>query len=80
MDKQVVLIGDQQLRNWREHAASGGLCEPSCRCVVPVAPPSENSWVADFRLQDGMADTENESKLIVEIAASGEASRGATCR
>lgn len=71
MNKQVVFIGDQQLRNWPKMDAET-LKDTQRIFVVPVAPvEADNSYIASFRMQDEIADTETESKLLVEVRHQG---------
>lgn len=70
--KRVVFLGDQQTGNW----PTGGLAEqlkqlPEMQ-VVHIGPDSiENAWVADFRLQDGIADVESPTTFNATIRYDG---------
>lgn len=58
--KRVVLIGDQQLKNWPQGDFSEHIKQlPEMQVVHIGADTVENAWVADFRLQDGIADVES---------------------
>ena len=76
MAKRVVLLGDQQRTTWRDLPNTStweGL--PPIQ-VVDLSPPEwENTWIADLRLQDGLADTETAATFIVEIEHRGREAR-----
>ena len=49
--------------------------------VVDVAPAEwENTWISDLRVQDGLADVETPTTIVVELAASRASRRAATCK
>lgn len=76
--KRVVFISDQQAVNWRD-ARQGGLLErlPPMQ-VVSVAPGQwSNTSIADLRLQDGLADVESRSTIIVNVRHQGQLPRRA---
>ncbi len=70
--KRVVFLGDQQLGNW----PTGGLSEqlkqlPEMQVVHIGADTVENAWIADFRLQDGIADIETPTAFYATIRYDG---------
>jgi hypothetical protein len=72
--KRVVFLGDQQTANW----PSSGLAEqlkklPEMQVVHIGADTVENAWVADFRLQDGMADIETPTAFNATVRYDGPA-------
>lgn len=72
--KRVVFLGDQQTANW----PTGGLAEqlkklPEMQVVHIGADTVENAWVADFRLQDGIADIETPTAFYATIRYDGPA-------
>ncbi|QDU98181.1 BatA domain-containing protein [Lignipirellula cremea] len=75
MARRIVLIGDQQSRNWLDIGASdlerlGGLQ------VVDVSPEDwENSWISDFYASDGLADVETPANFVVQVRHNGPSPR-----
>ena len=72
--KRVVFLGDQQTANW----PSSGLAEqlkklPEMQVVHIGADTVENAWVADFRVQDGIADIETPTAFNATIRYEGPA-------
>jgi hypothetical protein len=71
LPKRVVLLGDQQAVNWPADSQKlfAGLADMQ---VVSFAPRGvENSWVADFRLRDGLADGEHPTELLATLRHEG---------
>jgi Aerotolerance regulator N-terminal/von Willebrand factor type A domain len=74
--KRVVLIGDQQELNWQGAGQSDAFSGMPPTQIVSVATAEwENTWVADLRLQDGLADVETPATVIVEVAHRGSGPR-----
>jgi hypothetical protein len=75
--KRIVLLSDQQRANWRNVAAGEALQSlPSLQVVDITGSSRENAWVADLRLQDGLADVETPTTIIVGLRYLGsQASR-----
>jgi hypothetical protein len=82
--KRIVFISDQQQLNWRDlrSVSDGGqrnanvLKDLPPMQVVDVAPADwENTWIADVRVQDGLADIETPATVIVEVEHRGAAPR-----
>jgi hypothetical protein len=72
--KRVVFISDQQRLNWRDHQAS--TFEDLPMQVVDVAPADwENTWISDLRVQDGLADVETPTTIVVELRHHGPSAR-----
>lgn len=72
--KRVVFLGDQQTANW----PVGGLADqlkklPEMQVVHIGADTIENAWVADFRVQDGIADIETPTAFYATIRYDGPA-------
>lgn len=68
--KRVVFISDQQKLNWQDHQAS--TFEDLPMQVVDVAPSDwENTWISDLRVQDGLADVETPTTIVVELRHHG---------
>jgi hypothetical protein len=73
---RIVFIGDQQQFNWRDLRGSDLVEKLPAMQLVDVAPDEwENSWIADLRVQDGLADIETPATVIVEIEHRGPAPR-----
>jgi hypothetical protein len=74
--KRIVFISDQQQLNWRDLRNSDALKDLPAMQVVDVAPAEwENTWIADLRVQDGLADIETPTTVIVEVQHRGPAAR-----
>ena len=70
--KRVVFLGDQQIGNW----PAGGLADslqklPELQVVRVGAVAPENAWIADFRVQDGIADVETQTAFIATVRYNG---------
>ena len=75
--KRVVFVGDQQKLNWPSHSNEEGLKALADVQVVQIAPDEQrtNAWVADFRLQDELADIENPAIFVGVIRYTGTVPR-----
>lgn len=82
--KRVVFIGDQQAANWRDIRGGESLADLPSLQVVEVAAGGasggggvspENTWVSDFRLQDGVADVDTPTTFIAEVRHEGPGPR-----
>ncbi|HMC10104.1 MAG TPA: VWA domain-containing protein, partial [Pirellulaceae bacterium] len=74
--KRVVFIGDQQELNWRDLRQSEVFRGLPAMQVVAVGPTEwENTSIADVRVQDGLADVETPTTVVVEIAHQGRSPR-----
>lgn len=74
--ERIVFISDQQELNWRDVRQSDVLKNLPAMQVVDVAPANwENTWIADLRVQDGLADVETPTTIIVELAHRGSGPR-----
>jgi Aerotolerance regulator N-terminal/von Willebrand factor type A domain len=74
--KRIVFISDQQQLNWRDLRNADLLKDLPAMQVVDVAPAEwENTWIADLRVQDGLADVETPTTVIVEIEHRGSTAR-----
>lgn len=74
--KRVVLLGDQQLANWPADAGSTQLKQvPDLQVVHIGVSDAENAWIADFKLQDGIADVETPATFLVTVRYEGPAPR-----
>lgn len=70
---RVVFFGDMQRGDWSDLSDDGRAFEglPSVQ-VVDVGPESwENAWISDLRLQDGLADVETPTTIVVELQRRG---------
>ncbi|HEX4149737.1 MAG TPA: BatA domain-containing protein, partial [Pirellulales bacterium] len=74
--KRVVFLGDQQAINWPSANLDQQLGQGVDLQVVQVAPDRpENAWVADLRLEDGVADLETNATLVSTVNYQGPAPR-----
>ncbi len=75
MAKRVVFFSDQQAANWDGLGEEDLKQFPSMQ-IVEVAPDApENSWISDFRLEDGIADVQTPCKFTVRLRHEGLAAR-----
>ncbi len=75
--KRVVLISDQQEANWPTSSLRDQLASlPAPLEVVETAPAEPaNAWIADFRLQEGLADVNTPAVFLGTIRYVGHESR-----
>jgi hypothetical protein len=74
--KRLVWISDQQALNWRGLETKSAFQDLPPIQAVSVAPPQwENTWIADVRVQDGLADVETPTTIVVTIAHRGTSPR-----
>lgn len=75
--KQIVLFSDQQTANWPAQSLGTQVEQLGGPfLVVGLAPREpENAWIADFRLQDGLADLESPAVFLATIRFEGPAPR-----
>jgi aerotolerance regulator-like protein/VWA domain-containing protein len=74
--KRVVFISDQQELNWRDARQNELLKDlPPMQVVAVGAAEWENTWIADLRVQDGLADVETPATIVVELAHRGQSPR-----
>jgi len=71
--KRVVLISDQQEAVWSGGAAKNQLAEIGDVQLLRIPVEKiENVWVSNFRLQDGIADTETPAVFLAQVRHAGE--------
>jgi hypothetical protein len=76
--KRVIFIGDQQKSAWLGDSFVAQLKKIPDLQVVAVTPDEiENTWIADFRLQDGIADLDTPALFTTIIRHEGPTSRKA---
>jgi hypothetical protein len=73
--KRVLFIGDQQRIDWPGSMAEKLRELPDMEVVQVGAEEPENGWVADFRLEDGVADTETPAVFLATVRYQGPAAR-----
>jgi hypothetical protein len=75
--KRVVFAGDQQRLNWPAGGIEGALASLPDVQIVQVAPDEApaNAWVADFRLQDDIADVNSPAIFTATIRYDGPSVR-----
>ena len=70
--KQVVLISDQQVRNWPSGMESELKRLPCPLQIVQVGSPDmENTWIDDFHLQDGIGDLSTPGLFVATVRHQG---------
>ena len=73
--KRVVFFSDQQLLNWPLGSYDGNSGKVPELQVVQVRPENETSvqnvWIADFRVQDGIADISTKTNFLVTVEYQG---------
>lgn len=72
--KRVVFLSDQQNNLWAGGAAKDQIKDVADLQLVSVAPKeTENVWVSNLQLRDGIADTEVPAEFLATIDHSGDA-------
>lgn len=70
--KRIVLFSDAQQRNFRDLGSQGSLAEVPPMQIVDVGTGvGDNTWIADIKLQDGLADIETPTTIVVTVAHAG---------
>jgi hypothetical protein len=76
--KRMVFVGDQQSINWPTGAVAPAAADPLDMQLVPIGDSqSENAWIDDFRLQDGIADVDSRAVFVVTLRYEGTSPRSA---
>jgi hypothetical protein len=75
--KQIFLFTDPKVAEWPGEALAEHLKQlPSPMEIIQVVPDSvENAWIADFRLRDGVADTQGAAVFVAKVGYQGESPR-----
>jgi hypothetical protein len=74
--KRVLLLGDQQAINWPAGSLAAQFGPlPELQIVQIARPELENAWVADFELQDGVADVESTGMFLATVRYEGPSPR-----
>jgi len=74
--KRYVFLGDQQQATWRGLTSPEQFQDLPPMQIVNVAPDDyENTWIADVRIQDGLADVETPTKFVVDLRHIGGSPR-----
>ncbi len=74
--RRIVLLSDEQGENWKGASLSSRLDGlPEIQVVDVAARNTENAWVSDFRLLDGLADTSVPARFISHVSFQGKAPR-----
>ena len=69
--KRVVFLTDQQQTNWRGLSDTQLADHPPMQVVDVSAPSWRNTWVADLAVQDGLADIETPTTIVVKVEYAG---------
>jgi hypothetical protein len=73
---RLVLFSDQQASNWYGQFQAVHTDQlPPLQVVDVSADQAENTWIADLRLQDGLADVQTPATLIVQLRHQGLVTR-----
>lgn len=73
---RVVLFTDQQQLNWRDVRTAEEFAELPAMQVVHLPPDrSENSWIAGIHVQDGLADVQTPTTIVVRLQYEGDVRR-----
>lgn len=76
LSKRILFVTDQQASNWRDSLSQDALQKLPEMQVIDISPAlRENTWIADFKLQDGVADVDTPTKFVVQIQSQIGASR-----
>jgi len=74
--KRVAFIGDQQVGGWPAGSIATQLEKlPELQVVNVSGESAENAWIADFHVQDGIADIETPTTFYATIRYEGTAPR-----
>jgi hypothetical protein len=78
LSKRAIIFTDRQSTNWNGFGESDALDALSPIQVVNVveaadSTTTENTWISDLRIQDGVADVETPATIIVELQHQGPA-------
>lgn len=76
LSKRVIFFGDQQRINWPANTLAPQWQKLPEFQVVDVSPDlPENTWIADFRVQDAIADVETETSFVATLRYEGPSAR-----
>lgn len=74
--KRVVFFTDQQRGVWNDLQSIAADPSMPAMQIVNIAPDArENTWIASLRVQDGLADIETPTTILVEVEHQGESPR-----
>ena len=74
--KRVVFFTDQQRGVWNDLQGIASDAKIPAMQIVNVAPDTrENTWIASLQVQDGLADVETPTTILVEVEHQGESPR-----
>jgi hypothetical protein len=71
MTPRLIFFTDQQAANWNGYSAGAEQEQVEMQIVEVVAPSAANVWIADLRLEDGLADVETPATITVELGYAG---------
>ncbi|MEX2027194.1 MAG: VWA domain-containing protein, partial [Pirellulaceae bacterium] len=69
--KRVVFLTDEQQANWRGLSDDQLKDHPPMQVVDVSSPSPRNTWIADLSVQDGLADIETPTTIVVKIEYAG---------
>ncbi|MCA9203300.1 MAG: BatA domain-containing protein [Planctomycetales bacterium] len=74
--QRIVFLTDQQQQNWRDVASGETFADLESVQIVDVSGSElENTWIADLRVQDGLADVETPTTLVAVLRHEGAGPR-----
>lgn len=71
LGKRIVFFTDAQRRNWRDLQVDELKDLPPVQVVEVASQAQDNAWISDLTLQDGLADIETPSTIVVEVQQRG---------
>lgn len=72
LGKRIVFFTDAQRSNWRDLQADELKDLPPVQIVALPHDNQDNAWISDLSLQDGLADIETPSTIVVEVQQRGK--------
>lgn len=71
LGKRIVFITDAQRQNWRDLQVEELQDLPPVQVVEVASEGRDNAWISNLSLQDGLADIETPSTIVVEVQQRG---------
>jgi hypothetical protein len=71
LGKRIVFFTDAQRRNWRDLQVDELKELPPVQVVEVASESHDNAWISNLTLQDGLADIETPSTIVVEVQQRG---------
>jgi Aerotolerance regulator N-terminal/von Willebrand factor type A domain len=75
-EKRIILLGDQQVENWKGASLAPQLkALPELQVVDLSSRNPENTSISEFRLLDGLADISTPARFVAKVTHQGRAPR-----